>query len=236
MLLLLMGCPQQTPEEVTISGYVSDNPGSTNPLEGVTVSVMDLTFEEQDSVVTDAEGFFSVVTTAGVPVYFDLQAEGYARTAHSGNAGLNDWTVALGQLWLESEDDLSELQALYAGCPGVGEEGGLIGGEVRFWLEGYEPDDGAWPLATTAFARAYSSEGDSFDSCHLNEEGTAYDPEALVTGQSGQYAIFGGPAGPVTLTVGYVIEEQPTWAAEYQIYVPDGGIAPLWPSYVPFPG
>ena len=171
-----------------------------------------------------------------MPVYFDLQAEGYARTGHSGNAGLNDWTVALGELWLESEDDLAELQALYAGCPGVGGDGGLIAGEVRYWLEGYEPEEGEWPLATTGFARAYDTEGASWDSCHLDDAGVAYDAEAEVTGETGQYAIFGGPSGPVTLLIGTVIEGQATWAAEYHVYVPEGGIAPLWPSYVPFPG
>ena len=94
------------PETVTVTGYISTNQGVQDPLADATVSVRDHTFEEVDSAVTDEEGFFSVVTTAGVPVYFDLQAEGYVPTALSGNAGLTDWELALGDLWIESEDDL----------------------------------------------------------------------------------------------------------------------------------
>lgn len=239
MTLLLLACTGAgtPPETVTVAGYIATNPGVQDALAGATVSVRDHTFEEVDSAVTDDEGFFSVVTTAGVPVYFDLQAEGYVPTAFSGNAGLVDWELALGDLWIESEDDLAELEARYAGCPGVGEGGGIIAGEIRFWAEGYEPGDGEeWPMSTTGFGRAYATDGESWDSCHLDDSGEAYSADALVTGESGQYAIFGGPTGPVTLTLGYVIEEEPLWGAEYRIYVPDGGIAPLWPSYVPFPG
>ncbi len=235
MILMLLGCPQPIPETVTITGYVTNNPASEDVVVEARVTVMDLTFEATDSTETDEDGFFSVTTTAGAPVYFDLEADGFARTGFSGLAGVEDWTVPAGQLWLESEDDLSELEAQYAGCPGVGEDGGVIAGEIRFYLEGYQPDNGEWPLANTGFARAYSSEGESWDGCHLDETGSSYDPEALVTGDSGQYAIFGGPAGPVTLALGYVIEDVPVWASEYHIFVPDGGIAPLWPSYVPFP-
>lgn len=237
MVALLLACTGAPPETIVIDGLVTTNPGSLEPLADATVSVLDFTFEEVDSAVTDDEGFFSVETTAGVAVYFDVRADGYVPTAFSGNAGLADWSIEAGQMWAESEDDLAELELLYAGCPGVGSEGGIVAGEVRFWAEGYETGEGEeWPLATTAFARSYASDGTSFDSCHLDDDGEAYSSDALLTGQTGQYAIFGGPTGPVTLALGYVIEDQTLWASEYRIYVPDGGIAPLWPSYVPFPG
>ena len=59
-----------------------------------------------------------------------------------------------------------------------------------------------------------------------------YDPDAEVTGFHGRFAIFDAPVGPVSINVGYWVEDIPYYEAWYYTYVPEGGVTPLYPVWV----
>lgn len=239
-LLALTACQPQLPEFITLSGVVSaDHFEASAPLEGVEVASHDAGLELVDTATTNLAGFFALQARAGQNLFLGLEAEGYVHTAFAGVTGLSDAEFPEGQLWLESEEDVAELRALFDGCPGLdaGADAGLIEGEVRFYAPGYEPDEGSeWPIADTAYVRAYNADGDVFEACYLNETGDAYDELEVYTGASGRFAIFDAPTGAVTLEVGYDIEGTPYYQAIYFIWVPEGGAAPFWPMYVNLPG
>lgn len=237
LALALLACTPM-PTEVTLTGAVFDDRHSAaGPLEGATVQLYDSALALYSQAQTDADGAFTVMAPAGTPVYFELHAPDFVPTGFSGTTGLSDAAVPDGTLWLESEDDLGELEGSFAGCPGVGEASGVIEGEIRYYAEGYEPDEGSeWPIADTAWAIAYDTAGNPTPACYLDAEGAAYDPDAIVTGVSGRFAIFGAPTGPVTLEVGYNMNDEPYWHTYYYMYVPEDGVAPAWPAYVALPG
>ncbi|MCB9762879.1 MAG: hypothetical protein H6739_23970 [Alphaproteobacteria bacterium] len=235
--LLLMGC-QQIPEFVQVSGAVFDDRHSASTVvAGATVRVMDASLEETDVVETGDDGTFSAQARAGQAVFFELSAEGFVPTAFGGTMGIEDAVVPDRVLWMATLDDLGELEGTFAGCPGVGEGGGLIEGEVRAHVPGAELGDGEeWPFAATAWAVAYDSDGVETDACYLDAETGLYDPEATLTGDTGRFAVFGGPTGPVTLAVGTLLDGAPYYETWFSVYVPDGGVAPIYPAYVPLPG
>jgi len=238
-MLALVACQPQLPEFVVLSGVVSaDRFEASSPLEGATVSTYDAFLEPVDSSTTNMVGFFAAQARAGQNLYLGLEAEGYAHTAFAGVAGLSDAEFPEGQLWLESEDDVAELRAVFSGCPGVDDlDAGIIEGEIRYYAPGYEPDEGSeWPINDTAYVRAYDSDGNAVEACYLYETGAAYDEEAVYTGASGRFAVLGAPTGPVTLEVGYDVEGQSYYQALYYIWVPEGGVVPFWPLYVNLPG
>lgn len=238
MLSLLVLACTQIPTEISLTGAVFDDRHSAaNPLDGATVELYDSAIQLYSQAQTDAEGQFSLLSPAGTPIYFELHAPGFVPTGFAATTGLYDAVVPDGTLWLESEDDMGELEGLFAGCATLGTPGGIIEGEIRYYADGYSPDEGSeWPIADTAWAIAYDVEGNPTPACYLNEEGTAYDPDAAVTGISGRFAIFGSTTGPVTLEVGYNIDDQPYWHTYYYLYVPESGVAPAWPMYVSLPG
>ncbi|MCB9744943.1 MAG: hypothetical protein H6741_29175 [Alphaproteobacteria bacterium] len=239
-LLLLLAC-YQIPEFVTLSGEVyADRFEGSDPVPGAELRYRDATTELVETLTTDADGAFSFQASAGQAFYITLGAEGFVDTAFAGTLGIADAAFDPGMLWMESEEDVAELEGLFAGCPELASAdplGGLIEGEIRFYAPGYTPDEGSeWPPADTAWVKAYDVDGVSVDACFLDEAGSAYDPEAAYTGPTGRFAIFDAPTGPVTLEVGYDVDEQPYYTAYYYIWVPESGVVPFWPLYVNLPG
>lgn len=236
LALLLLAC-DPLPTEITLAGGVfDDRHDAALPLEGATVDLYDSGIQLYSTAQTDVDGRFELLAPAGTPIYFELHAPGFIPTGFSATTGLAAAEVPDGTLWLESEDDLGELEGLFSGCTNE-DGGGLVEGEIRYYAEGYEPDEGSeWPVAEDAWAVVYDLDGNASPACYLNAEGTAYDPEATIVGVSGRFAIFDAPAGPATLEVGYNVGGEPYWHTYYYIYIPEDGVAPAWPAYVALPG
>ena len=236
MSLLLLACVQEAPL-VTFSGVVSDTRDGEDGASEVLVETRGPTYDAVGEGTTDGRGFFEVDVVANTVMFVTFSGEDYAPTGFTGIVGAEDFAVEDGVLYMRTAEEVAALAEVYAGCENADLEGvAVVEGEIRFHIPGYEVDDGGdWPTAPTGYAALTDEAGESWDACYLNEDATAWDEEAEVTGVSGRFAVFGDFSGPAALTVGYEIEGEPYYATDYTVHVPEGGIAPVYPAYVPFP-
>lgn len=231
LILLLSACG---PDTVLVTGVVTDPAGT--PLGGVAVTSHDWTLAAIGEATTDAAGAFTVDATLGAPLYLELAAGGYTHTLYWGAVGQEDLALEAGELSLRPEADAAAVEALYAGCPGVGEGGAVLEGELRAHVYGYDVVDGEWPLVATGRIELYTEAGDTLSACYLDDEGLGYDPSAEETGQTGRFAFFGVPEGRVQIHAemgegGQIVSEQ-----DYLGWALDGTWVPFAPLYVPMPG
>lgn len=238
MILLLAACVQEA-TVVTLSGVVNDSrDADAVGASEVEVETFGPTYESVGSGLTDGRGFFEADVIASTLMFVTFAGTDFAPTGFTGTVGAVDFAVEDGLLYMKSADELLELQTEFAGCEHADTEGvGLVEGEVRYHLPGYEVAEGEeWPLAATAYAELTDEDGTVWPACYLDGDTELYDAEAEVTGDAGRFAVFGEFSGVAVLTVGYEIEDEPYYATEYTVHVPEGGIAPVYPVYVPFPG
>lgn len=227
-LALALGC-DRTPDLVNISGQVADGRGAeAQPIPEVKVRTFDNVLYEVDSVVADGRGWFQAQVVANADMYIEVSAPGFATAGFAGVAPAVGTAIDFGGLWTTSDAEMAVLDSEFDGCA---QEGALIEGEVRLSVQGFTPENGEdWPLAVTAWARAYDAQGNSYYACYLGEEGV-YDPEATATGDSGRFAVYGAPTGPVTLEVGFDVAEQ-TSSQIFYIFVPEDGVVSLYSVYL----
>ena len=112
-------------------------------------------------------------------------------------------------------------------------ETGFIEGEASFYISGTPVSD--LPTLTTATASAEQNETMTYDGCYLPtvDEESGEMVESTMTGDSGQYAIFGIPEGLTKLTVELDVDGE-LYEYPYWVYVPADGVVPLRPTLVPF--
>ena len=161
MILLMLACDAGIPDRVLMSGIVyDDRHDNAEPLSEATVSTLGPEYGEVvGSAVTDGRGWFEVEVIAGAPVYVTVESESSVPTGFSGMADIADFELEDGTAWARDEGDLGEIEAEFEGCPGLGQPGGVIEGEVRVHMPGYEVEGGEWPVAPTAHVVAYDSSG-----------------------------------------------------------------------------
>lgn len=253
--VLAAGCIERT---TLVRGRVLDHPpaaGQSRPvgLAGARVRMLDeigALYENSEAdkdgtATTDDQGDFRVHAPRGQTVYALIDADGYAVTSFSGVSGFeSSLTVETGLLYGLPTDHLDGYRALFAGCPVQGDGAGWILGEVRVFNlvePGLEEEPGTidpliHPLVTTASVTALDQEGIERSACYLDAEGV-YDPEAVVTGPTGFFAIPGVPVGLHTLSVGYSLAEginvEP---ARTELWMANGEdvVAPRFPAWVEF--
>lgn len=228
ILALAVGCTRP-PDLVNISGQVADGRGEdAEAIPEVMVRTFDNVLYEVDSVVADGRGWFEAQVVANSDMYIEVSAPGYATAGFAGIAPTVGTAIEFGGLWTTSDAEMAIVDAAFDGCA---QEGALVEGEVRLSVQGFSPEDGQdWPLATTGWAQAFDSQGNSYPACYLGEDGV-YDPEATATGQTGRFAVYGAPTGPVTLEVGYDVAEQ-TSSQLFYIFVPEDGVVSLYSVYL----
>lgn len=220
----LGGCVYE-PTLITLTGRVVDAPSEdADGISSATVESLDYSFAPVDSDETDGRGSFQVQVYANNNMYFEVSAQGYGTTGFAGFAPGLDTAIDDGLVWMQSEETLAELDNSFGDCAQQG--GALIEGVIRLGVQGYSPEEGDWPLSTTGFATAYDSAGSSYPACYLSDVG-AYDPEAVETGNSGRFAIYGAPTGPVTLQAGYRVEDSEV-VQDFYLYVPEDGVVSLY--------
>jgi len=76
----------------------------------------------------------------------------------------------------------------------------------------------------------------SIGGCYLTDDGTAYDPGAERTGDSGQWLVAGAAPGGWSLEVAYEFGVD-TWESEtYPVWAPVDGpaVSPWYPAWVEF--
>lgn len=231
LLWLAPGCDSRT---VWVSGVVTAAPDADAAVvAGATVRVRDWSTQVTDEGPTDAEGGFVLRATRGSALYLELEAAGYANTVLWGGTGLEDLTLDPGEVWMRGDTDALALEALFAGCPGAGEGGSTLEGELRAHVPGYDVVDGEWPLVAEGRVWATTEAGDEIPACYLDDEGLGWSEDAVVTGQTGRFALFGLPEGRVELHAEMGDAEEPTSSQDYVGWLPAQATAPLYPLYVP---
>lgn len=227
LLVWLAGCIG-TPDSVAMTGTVFDSADATAALPGATLRVWDARGAAFSDATADGDGQFSVDVPRGAFFMLVVTGAGAAPTSFQGTASVTDFAVDDGTFWAMSQEARDALQALWSGCPGADGQGTTITGDVR--LYGYNPDD---PLAvTTAAVKARGAASPTWSgACYLDDAG-AYSADAAATGETGSFALFGLPAGVITVRLNYTVGTATSDDYTWRFYVPEGGVAPLYPAWV----
>lgn len=231
LMSLLAGCVEET---VSISGQVIDDRSDGAPVSGAAVTVWDIAGATFDTATTGDDGVFSSTVPMQQMFFLELEGEGFANTAYAGLSALQDLQITDGELWMRTADDLEAIRAEFDGCaPDELGVGGVIEGEVRLYvLEGQDPDE--LPYVTTATVTAYTADGTVSVGCYLDDKGVS-DPSMSVTGQTGRFALFNVPSGPMSVLVSYTYGGSSPHEDWHTVYVPEGGVVPLYPALATMP-
>ncbi|MCB9681591.1 MAG: carboxypeptidase regulatory-like domain-containing protein [Alphaproteobacteria bacterium] len=231
LTVALTGCATA----VEIEGIATTSKDDDTPLVGATLSLRNQDFDEVDTTVTDDKGRFYLDAPRGESIHIVVSGEGMVPVALAGESGLSDtFTVPSGQIWGLPETEAASWRALFAGCPGADGDGGMVIGETRLYVVEADQADLA-PIEAYGFAQLQDTlapEDGTTEACYLDEDGVAYDPEAIATGASGRFALFGVEGGPWTLTVGRYASGG-SRLGRSTIFVPEGGAVSRRPALVP---
>src|SRR5688572_3891045 len=193
LVLLLTGCTGA----VNVVGTIMSGPPDTKarPLEGANIRIVDDQGFVFDTAVSNSEGVFRVQAPRGEQIYAVIDGDGLVASSFTGVSGFENRLDAERALFAVSAEQVAEWEALYAGCPGLEEPGGLVIGEVRDMILVDDATD-EHPTISTAKARTQSRPDDEgntvrVEGCYLADDGTAYSAEADDTGPAGAYAIAG---------------------------------------------
>lgn len=224
LVLALVGCSGEEIGE--IGGVVLVGPGLFGPaLTSGTVTILDETGAVFDEAELDGNGRFEATAPAGKRIHAVVDGPSMVPAGFTGTMGLGRFEVPPGLLFAWPEAERDALADTWGGCAA---DGPVVLGEIR--LFGVTDDDGTSPVVTTGYASVRSG-GSELPACYLGESG-AGDPEAEVTGDAGAFAVFGVQPGIVQLDYGYVVSGSTTVDADLELYVPEGGVTPLYPAWV----
>lgn len=225
ILLALLACAEETGP---IGGTVLIGPGSLGPpLAGGTVVVLDEVGEPFDTASIDDEGRFDATAPLGGFIHVRVEGPGMVPAGFSGRMGLGPFEVEPGTLFGWPESERAAMDAQWGDCA---RPGSAMIGEVR--LFGVTDDDGVSPLITTAFASIPVAAGQDLGACYLDDESGLHDPTATTTGPRGTFAIFDIEPGIHRLDYGYHVTQSIRVDSSLRLYVPDGGVTPLFPAWV----
>ncbi len=231
LLLLseLVGCVGTTP--VAMTGRVFDQPSETaGVVADATLETRDVYAEVFDEAVSESDGAFSVDVPAGQFFTVEISAEGHVPTSLSGNAGAGPFAAGDGRIWTMPQDEYDALFETWAGCPSVGEEGGVAVGQALLYLGDVEPEEDDYAI-NNGTVELYSSEGTTLDACYLDGEGSD-GSSGNVTGATGRFAVFGVPEGASSLLMTFTIDDYTYGPYQWPVWVPGDGVAPLYPAYI----
>jgi hypothetical protein len=234
LAIIAAGCGVR---EVTVVGKVTRSHTDRDGLAGGTVEIRGEDAVVYDDATTTGDGSFTVLAPAGQTIYAGISGDGLAKASFTGVSGADPrMTVDSGLLFGVPLDDLDALRAQFDGCPGLDGAAGIVYGEVAVYgLE--DPTTHLPPLVTTAVVTSISGEGTEHPACYLDADGGAWDPDAVATGQSGTFAIFGVEPGLHTLEVSYDTDFETGILSYSSVWVPDdpNGVAARFPAWVEFP-
>ncbi len=233
MILLFLACtkdPSLVEVRTTIGSDRDEDPKGV--VAGATIDVYDSSTAEFSHATTDEGGAVTLPLPFAHVSFVVLHADGHVPTSFSLAPFYEDASLPDGTLWLRSEGAVAALSKEFGpSCPNMdNEEGVLLEGEVRLFIDGQDLD--TLPLVTTASVTAYNSDGDPYPGCYLDDEGKP-SASATVTGQTGRFAVFGAEAGTLTLSLAFdVVPGTPGTPNGYYAVAEAGGAAPYYPALV----
>jgi len=228
--LLILGCAEP---EYFISGTITER-SDGSPIAGADVVLRGVSGGVHAEAVADDSGWFEASMPGSQLFFLHASAEGYTDTSYTGVAAGESVEVVEGELWLRQDEDLEAIRQEFEGCaPETLGDGGVVEGEVRLYvLAGQEVED--LPLVTTATVMAFTDEGVATSGCYLADDGSS-DPASEETGETGRFAIFGVPAGLISVRIQYDYNGPTLQEDWYAVYVPEDGVVPLYPALSTMP-
>ena len=138
LIPLLAGCGIGV---VRVEGKVLDGNAAEAPgLADAGVEIRDQDGFSFDSASTDSDGDFVAEAPPGETIYAWITHPDGTVSSFTGSSGLQPTLeVEPGTLYGVSTALDTEWLGPFAGCPGLGEEGGVVVGEVHVFLPGNEP-------------------------------------------------------------------------------------------------
>ena len=232
MVTGLMGCLSS---EALLSGVLTDAMGGGTPVAGAAVVGRDTTGMRYSEASTADDGSFELALPTGQVFYLHAEAEGFAPTSFTGMMGTDPIELGEGVVWLRQEADLEAVRAEFAGCApeSLGPDVGVLEGEVRLYVAPQQAVE-TLPLVTTATVTVYTNAGVAYGGCYLDDDGES-SPEAVITGETGRFAVFGVAEGPVSVLIEYDYGGDAPHEDWYTFFVPAGGVVPLYPALVGMP-
>lgn len=228
MACLVVGGCTTLPDAVSVRGLVTATHGSETPLSGAEVAILDEQGAEYDRGTTSETGSFTAEAPAGMTIFAEVSASGFTTASFTGTSGVEPALyVERGVLHGMSDEAVGEWRTLFAGCEGS-EAGGFVVG-VATLLGATELDSGEPVTVDTAYASVLTADGQTLQGCYLDAEGTLADPEAIVSGETGTFAVFGVPEGVHQLTVGYELGGSPVYEVTWPMWMPADGVVPRFP-------
>lgn len=221
---------------VRIDGEVQASRGENAPAVGARILLHDEDFQLYAETTTAEDGSFSVMAPRGAAVHLVVRTEDGLDINFPGQSGFADvFTVPRTSLWAFPKREETRWREDFAGCPGALDAPGMIVGETVLALDIDDPSQG--PIEQFGLAYAYNLEAgieaSRIDACYLDDEGVAYKPDAVATGPSGRFAIFGHELGPLEIVVGRFTSGG-TLINASEAFVPEGGVVSMHPALVPF--
>lgn len=227
---LLLGCAAGGDAAVDLYGIVYDAPKEEgSPVAGATLDVLDFDQAPFASATAAEDGSFVVEVPRGEGFFLNVRGPDELPTAFSGEAGQYPVYAGDGLPWAATADWVEGVRAEFAGCPDSTRGGVLVTGEVRLYLAGSNYQ--SLPTVTTATVNVYPEYGATGTACYLDDEGLSTGPGER-TGETGRFAVFGLPPGPLIVEVLYDAGEGALLSQLYQFVAEPDGVVPLYPALV----
>ena len=223
---LAMGCLPTMSASITAT--ITDNNQEIVPNPTIEIRAWDGSLLEE--LNGDETGSFQVNLPPYQEFFVIASSEDHPPTSFTGYSGEGEYAVPNGTLWLRT---FEENYTAWSQHVDQVAETGFIEGEAKLYISGTPVSD--LPTLTTATASAEQNETMTYDGCYLPtvDEESGEMVESTMTGDSGQYAIFGIPEGLTKLTVELDVDGE-LYEYPYWVYVPADGVVPLRPTLVPF--
>lgn len=231
MILFFLGCIGT--DYISITGHIMEGPQSTTAVSLASVTAYNEQLETQSiSDNTDEYGAFEVMVPSLESFYLKIEGEDRSPTFFAGQAGAYDMGITDGAIFSFSNSYLDDLKDKFSTCGDV--EGGIIEGEVVVAFP-----SGGNDYVSNAWVTAYDELENKFEGCYLDDNGN-YIEDALYTGKTGRFAIFGLEDGIYSLSVAYGVraesdeyqEEDEGYYWNFRVLIQDSGIAPFYPAWV----
>ncbi|MFZ5481210.1 MAG: carboxypeptidase-like regulatory domain-containing protein [Myxococcota bacterium] len=230
MIAILLAC-SGLPDTILVTGTVTDAPkGQGSAVEGATVTSLDedgLVARDptpRDEATTYEDGSFVVEAVAGEDFFLTVSKDGYVPTSWSGSAGFVDLYTGDGVPWIAEE---AWVEALRDELPDCVAEGAVVTGEVRQLIDGLDYDE--LPIVALGAVTVTDADGARHEACYFDDEGVA-DPDATHVGETGRFAVFGLPEGPLVVEVTIDDPAYTSVFAQYRYRAVEGGLVPMFPA------
>jgi hypothetical protein len=216
-------------DDIVLTGTLYDGEESASaPVSGADLQIRNADGSKGEHTTTAYDGVFQIEITPEQSFTAVFSEAGSVETSFAATAGLGDIDAETRQLWLRSEDELADIATTFGDC---GERGGAsIEGVVHLYVPSVA-DYHYLPLVTSADVTALDDAGDVHMACYLDDEGV-YDADAVETGLTGRFAIFGLPEGHATVRIGFVLGTEEMPQTVFPVWLSEAGTAPLYPALV----